>query len=257
MPASGSRSTGGTARQRRDARRAAEEAARAADRRRRRRVLGGVAAAVALVVALVVVIAVQSRRTDTPDTVAAPSGAVDDGTAFRVGPADAAVTVDLYEDFQCPTCRAFEDLSGDTLASLAADGTIALRYRPVAILDRASTDRYSTRALNAAAVVADTAGVEAFVEFHGLLFDRQPAEGGPGLTDDELIELAGQAGATGPEVERGIRDLVFEDWTTSVTDAASRAGLQGTPTIMVDGTPLDLRQATPEGITAAVQAAGG
>ena len=243
------------ARERIEAKRAAEAAARARAQRRRRTVVGGVVAAVVVLVALVVVIVVQTQRTSTSDAAAAPANTVDGGAAFRVGQADAPVTVDLYEDFLCPTCKAVEDLSGDTLAELVADGTIAIDYRPVAILDRASADAYSTRALNAAAVVADAAGVEAFVEFHGLLFANQPAEGGPGLSDDELIDLAGQAGASGPEVETGIRDLVYEEWTKKVTDEASKEGLQGTPTIRVDGEPLELENATPDGIRAAVAAA--
>jgi protein-disulfide isomerase len=115
----------------------------------------------------------------------------------------------------------------------------------VAILDRYSTDAYSTRALNAAGVVADAAGPEAFLAFHDLLFANQPAEGGVGLSDDELIALA----------ESGIRSLVCEDWTRQVTDAASQAGLTGTPTVLIDGERLDLRQATPQGLEDAVRAA--
>lgn len=249
------RSTRAAARERAEVRRAAEAAARARAQRRRRTVVGGVVAGVVVLVALVVVIVVQSSRTATSEDALTPGNSVDGGTAFRVGEDDAPVTVDLYEDFLCPTCKALEELSGETLAALVDEGAIAIEYRPVAILDRASSDRYPTRALNAAGVVADTAGVEAFAEFHRLLFAEQPPEGGPGLSDDRLIELARQAGASGSEVESGIRDLVYEEWTETVTDEASKAGLQGTPTIRVDGEPLDLREATPEGIRAAVAAA--
>ncbi len=243
------------ARQRIEARRAAEAAALAQAQRRRRTVIGGIAAAVAVLVALVVVVVVQTQRTATSADARVPADTVADGTAVRVGQADAPVTVTVYEDFLCPACKSFEDTSGDTLAALVADGTAAVEYRPVAILDHYSTDDYSTRALNAAGVVADAAGPEAFLAFHNLLFAAQPAEGGAGLSDDDLIALAGRAGATGEEVESGIRDRVYEDWTERVTDAASQAGLTGTPTILVDGEQLDLRQATPQGLEAAVRAA--
>jgi protein-disulfide isomerase len=233
--------------------RAAEERARAQERRRRRAVVGGVVAAVVVVVAVVVVIVVQSARTSTSPDAAVPANTVDGGTAFAVGPADAPVTVDVYEDFLCPACRQFEATAGDTLAGLAAEGTAQVRYHPIAILDRASTDDYSTRALNAAAVVADAAGTEAFHAFHDALFAEQPAEGGPGLTDERLGELAAEAGATGPDVEEAITGLVYEDWTREVTDAASRAGVAGTPTVLVDGAPLQDRSA--EGLRAAVAAA--
>jgi len=233
--------------------RAAEERARAQERRRRRAVVGGVVAAVVVVVAVVVVIVVQSARTSTSPDAAVPANTVDGGTAFAVGPADAPVTVDVYEDFLCPACRQFEATAGDTLAGLAAEGTAQVRYHPIAILDRVSTDDYSTRALNAAAVVADAAGTEAFLAFHDALFAEQPAEGGPGLTDERLGELAGEAGASGADVKEAITGLAYEDWTREVTDAASRAGVTGTPTVLVDGAALQDR--TPAGLRAAVEAA--
>ena len=108
-----------------------------------------------------------------------------------VGSADAPVTVDLYEDFQCPNCKAFEAESGSTLAQLVADGTVQAHYHGMAFLDTSANDQYSTRALNAAAVVLATAGPDAFQTFHDLLFANQPAEGGSGLTDDQLVAVRG------------------------------------------------------------------
>ncbi|WP_369136970.1 DsbA family protein [Modestobacter versicolor] len=244
------------ARQRIAEKRAAEAAARAAAERRRRTVVGGVTAALVLVLVLVVVVVVQTRRTSTALDAAAPAGTVAGGTAFAVGEADAPVTLTVYTDYQCPVCQRFEETNGDTLDQLVADGQVLLEQRPIAILDRFSTTDYSTRALNAAAVVADQAGTGAFDQFSDLLFADQPAEGGAGLSDDQLVGYAAQAGATGEAVEQGIRDLRFEDWTAQVTEAASRAGVTGTPTVLVDGEPLDNgSQLTPEGITAAVEAA--
>lgn len=245
-----------TKRDRLAARRAAEAAARARAERRRRTVLGGAVAAVLVVVAVVVAIVVQSQRTATPDDAATPAGTVDGGTAVEVGAADAPVTLDVYEDFQCPMCASFEAEAGGTIQQLVDDGEVVVRYRPMAFLDRASSTGYSTRALNAAAVVLDRAGPEAFTRFHELLFTEQPAEGTAGLDDDRLVELAARAGATGDDVAEGIRDREFEDWTATVTDAASRAGITGTPTVLVDGVALDPGQLTAEGLAAAVAAAG-
>ncbi|SHF84191.1 DsbA family protein [Geodermatophilus nigrescens] len=244
-----------SARRRIAERRAAEAAARAAALRRRRTVVGGVVAAVLVLVAVVVVVVVQTQRTQTSPAAAVPAGTTDGGTAVALGPDDAPVTVDVYEDPLCPYCARIEAAAGDTLEQLAADGAVQVRYRTIAFLDRASTDDYSTRALNAAGVVVDAAGVEAWLRFHDALFAEQPAEGGPGLDDDRLVELAAQAGATGAEVERGIRDLRFADWTEQVTDAASRAGVTGTPTVLVDGEPLPAEELTAEGVRAAVEGA--
>jgi protein-disulfide isomerase len=247
------RSKRAAAQQRLAAKRAAEAAARAAARRRQRTVVGAVVAAVLLVVAVVVVIAVQTSRTSTSASAAVPPNTVDGGTVVVVGSADAPVTVDLYEDFQCPNCKAFEDAAGSTLAQLVAAGTVQVHHHGMAFLDTHANDNYSTRALNAAAVVVGAAGTDAFQTFSDLLFANQPDESGSGLTDDQLIAYAAQAGAGGAEVEQQIRDLHYGDWVTTVTDQASKNGVTGTPTVLVDGTTLDDLGAA--GLTAAVTAA--
>jgi protein-disulfide isomerase len=243
------------ARQRIAAKRAAEAAARAAAERRRRTVIGGVVAAVVLVVALLVVVVVQTSRTSTSAAAAAPANTTDNGYVFAVGSADAPVTLDLYEDFQCPNCKALEDSTGSTIDDLVATGTVQVQYHGMAFLDTDGNDQYSTRALNAAAVVADAAGADAYETFHDLLFANQPEEGGSGLTDDQLIAYAAQAGASGEAVESGIRDLVYGDWVAQAEDQASKDGVTGTPTLFVAGEQLD--DLSPDGLTAAVTAAQG
>jgi protein-disulfide isomerase len=89
--------------------------------------------------------------------------------------------------------------------------------------------------------------------FHDLLFGHQPAEGGAGLNDDQLIALAREAGATGESVASGIREGRFVDWSARVTDEASRLGVHGTPTVLVDGRPVT--DWTPDGLRAAIRAA--
>ena len=248
MPADTTRRTN---RERLAARRAAEAAARAKAERRRRTVLGGIVAAVAVVVAVVVVIVVQTARTSTSTNAAVPAHTANG--VIVVGSADAPVTVDLYEDFQCPNCKAFEEASGSTLAQLVAAGTVQAHYHGMAFLNTSANDQYSTRALNAAAAVVNAAGPEAFQTFHDLLFAHQPAETGSGLTDEKLIEYAGQAGATGSTVLAQIRDRTYADWVATATDQASKDGVTGTPTVFVGGTKLaDL---SPDGLTAAVTAA--
>lgn len=236
--------------------RRAEEAARATRAARRRKtVMGAVGSAILLVAAVVATIVVQSQRAASSPDAAVPAHTVDGGTAIEVGQAAAPVVLDIYADFQCPACARFEAMDADTLAQLVADGSARVRYHPIAFLDRVSPDRYSTRSLNAAGVVVDAAGPDAFVRFAGLLYDRQPVEGTPGLTDDELIELAQEAGASGAGVERGIRDLVFEDWAKTVTDQASRDGVNSTPTVLLDGELLGPAELQPAALAQAVRAA--
>jgi hypothetical protein len=59
------------------------------------------------------------------------------------------------------------------LTELVNAGTVKLHYHVIAILNRASTTLYSSRAANAGYFAAD-AGV--FERYHNLLFANQPPE---------------------------------------------------------------------------------
>nr|WP_246324567.1 thioredoxin domain-containing protein [Petropleomorpha daqingensis] len=217
--------------------------------------IGAVVAAVIVVAAVVVTIVVQNSRTATAANAAVPANTVDSGQVIVVGQTSAPVTIDLYEDFQCPVCDNFEKTTGSTLASLVSAGTVQLHYHGMAFLDTSANDKYSTRALNAAAAVVDAAGPDAYQKFHDLLYANQPPEGGSGLTDDQLISYAQQAGASGSSVESAIRDLTYGDWVKEITDQASKDGVNQTPTVKVDGQQLE--DLSPSGVTTAVQAAQG
>lgn len=235
--------------------RAAEARARAQAQRRRRQVIGGVVAAVVVIVALVVVVVVQNQRTSTSAHVAKPAHTVSNGQVIEVGPASAPTTVDMYFDYQCPNCKMFEDQNGSTIDSQLAQGKIKVRYHGMAFLDTSANKQYSTRALNAAAVVVNAAGPEAFQKFHDLLYAHQPPEGGSGLTDQQLVSYANQAGATGATVTKQIDDLAFGDWVKQVTDQASKDGVTGTPTILING--KQVQDWTAAGFDAALKAAQG
>jgi protein-disulfide isomerase len=235
--------------------RAAEARARAQAERRRRTIIGGVVAAVVVVVALIVVVAVQSQRTTVSSQALTPAHTVSNGEVIEVGQAGAKTTVDLYFDYQCPNCKSFEDQNGATIDQQLASGAIKVRYHGMAFLDNSTNNRYSTRALNAAAAVVNSAGTDAFQKFHDLLYANQPPESGTGLSDNQLISFAAQAGASGSTVQQQIKNLAFGDWVKKVTDQASKDGVTGTPTVKVNGQQVQDWSKT--GFDAALSAAQG
>lgn len=223
-----------TARTHDRARRAA--AAREAVRRRRRRqLLRNVVVAAALAVLVTAGIAVQATR-DSSGVGDGPRGSVA-GYGVPIGTADAPVLVEVYLDYLCPACRSFETAAGPMLDRLVESGTVRVVYRPIAILDAASSTRYSTRAANAAACAADAGS---FGPMQKALFRYQPAEGGPGLSDEQLIELGRSAGATGDAFTTCVRARQYVGWTRRATDQASKDAVTRTPTVLVDGKQLAL-----------------
>jgi protein-disulfide isomerase len=227
---------------------ALREQERRSERRRRR-------VTVLVVAALVVLVgggaAFQASRTTADGPATAPTGVTADGYGVLLGSADAPVLVEVYEDFLCPACGRFEESAGAGLRELTSDGNVRVVFRPMAFLDGASTARYSTRALNAAACAVDAGR---FPQYHERLFAKQPAEGGPGLSDAQLVALGAEAGITGKGFADCVDNMDFEPWTQRATDAASKAGVVQTPTIRVNGEALAVP--TLAGLQAAVLAAG-
>jgi protein-disulfide isomerase len=221
------------------------------ERNRRLALIGGLAgivAAVAVVVALVVVN--QQRQDDlaaaaptgSSDYPSKPAGATSTGGILLgrdLVPGGEApdpattVTVEVNSDFICPYCKAFEDQYRAQLEELAQEGKIRLVIRPMAYLvgkNDHSTTEYSGRSGNDAYTVA--AGDPAhFVAFADLLWENQPAQGGPGLSDDELAALAREAGVTEDVISRFTDQPLKEyvAWATSL--AAAQSGWEGTPDI--------------------------
>lgn len=227
----------------------------AAERRRKMLTIGGVVAALVAIVAIIFGITQAMDTTgETPDNV--PSVAQDpaadaegdavpgklDGYGILVGDPEAARTVTIYEDLQCPACANLEAELGDEISEAIDAGEIQVDYRLLSFLDRASTNDYSSRALNALLVVLDTAGIDAFRAFHDDLYANQPAEGGPGFDDDELVERAVEAGAEESEIRADIEDKVYEQWIKNATDQMSKDGVNSTPTIRIDGEDADPQQ---------------
>ena len=224
-----------------------------AEQRRRMLSIGGVVLAVLVIVGgFAWWQSVRDTTGDTPENVPTLSdggGTSDgdgtpaelDGYGIFVGDADAPTTVTVYEDLQCPACANLEAQLGPQLAEAVDAGDVRLEYRMISFLDRASTNEYSSRALNAALVVLDTAGVDAFRTFHDDLYANQPEEGGAGFEDDELIERAVAAGAEEDAIRGPIEEKTYAQWIENATDQMSQDGYSSTPTILIDGEESDLQ----------------
>jgi protein-disulfide isomerase len=214
---------------------------------------------VGLLVAIVFTVVKAANNESTARPVASgpvvpPRGA--EGGALVTGQAAAPVKLEVYADYMCPYCGRFERANGAEIARLVGDGTARQYLHPLNFLDQSSNGtRYSSRAANAVATVYDRAP-DKLLPFNSALFANQPAEGSDGLSDEKIADLARQAG-----VPQSVTDTftqgTFEPWVAASTEAAFAAGLQGTPTVKINGQMFqgDLYTAGPltEAITAAAK----
>ncbi|MGD9526456.1 MAG: DsbA family protein [Dehalococcoidia bacterium] len=165
---------------------------------------------------------------------------------ITMGNTSAPVTLDIYEDYLCPACKIFNDRDHDDITTALNEGKIAVRYHPLGFLNSLSSPPgYSTRAANAALCAAQ-AGI--FPAYHDKLFAEQPAEGGPGLSDAQLVAFGTELGApagfercvtTGPHAA----DIGAQTKKAISDPNLQTNGTFGTPTVAVGGKKIVIASA--------------
>ena len=147
----------------------------------------------------------------------------------RVGPDDAAVTVEVFEDFACPGCRTFAIGDLSRLKDDFADEVAFEHYDlPIPVSD------WSERIANAARSVQDQYGDETFFAFSQLAYENQ---------DDyswQLIgDLAEEVGADPCIVLSDASNETYAPVINANVDDARQRDVPGTPTAFVNGEMVD------------------
>ncbi|MFT2713180.1 DsbA family protein [Clavibacter sp. Sh2126] len=240
-------------------REAAREKARLNRMKQRRRdvatrglVRGGIAVALVAVVVVVGLIVVQGARPAGPgpqnmasdgiligkDLAAVPTRALEPQQVPVPTQSEAAgvAHIRVYVDYLCTACKEFQDTNGAQMEGWLQSGAATVEVHPVAILTSKSQG-YSQRAANAAACVADTSP-DGFWAFNASLFAEQPAEQSTGLSDERITELAGQAGASSPDVAKCIADQRFQSWVNAATDRVLNGDIPDSNVAKVVGAPV-------------------
>ncbi|MFF2142849.1 DsbA family protein [Kitasatospora sp. NPDC058190] len=239
--------------------------------KRRQRIVVTVSAVVVLALAGGVALAINTGSKKDDKASAASSAAPlvvpanasgPDGTVITYGKADAPHTMEVYEDFRCPVCKHFEAANGQTVKEITQEGQIKVEFHLAAFLDKNLGGKGSRTAL-AAAGAALNEGVDKFKAFHDVLYANQPDERADGFGDvNHILDLAGQVpGLKTDAFVKAVTDKTYAPWAAKVADAFNDSGVTGTPTVKVDGKPINLfagnSAATPEQFTAQVKQAAG
>lgn len=197
----------------------------------------GILSALALVGGLAVIavaIALGGGKTSTPVSsiiaVRMPVDLPSDG--FVLGEADAPVTLDLYEDFQCPACQMWEQSAFPQLRdNEIAAGTVKLVYHDLAFLGDES-------------VAAAHAGYAAaqqgrFWDMWATLYANQSRrENSGGFSDDRILAMATALGLDLVRFKQDMASSGAADSLTASQDAARGLGITSTPTIALNGVVL-------------------
>lgn len=175
-------------------------------------------------------------REEAPLTAQGSPSSLAEGGGVVVSEVDDVPQVHLYADYQCVYCAQLELTSGDDILEAAAQGRIALTVTTMSFLDGRSDTEVSSRAANAAQC-ADEQG--AFAAYYPLPFEWDPSQSAPQWTDAQLIEMGTVAGvADSAAFAACVNEGRYLPYVSDQQERSQRDGVDGTPTVIVDGTPL-------------------
>ena len=180
----------------------------------------------------------------TPANVTALGGVLVGKNLQLVTPAEAKKTnhIVIYQDYQCPICKLFEDPNASQIRNWADKGLAVIEYHPISFLDGASLNNYSSRATNAAFCVANSQPNK-FFDVNNALYANQPQENTSGPTDSEIKETLKSVGvAMSNEMNECIDQKRYSKFIDNKTNEAFGQNAVtgntipgGTPHILVNG----------------------
>lgn len=185
---------------------------------------------ISFIVVVGVVFSLISSRSNS--TAAIPATVSEtDGYGIVLNP-ESTPKIDVYVDYQCPACRAFEIINGGYLNEVIAQKKAKVVFHPMTFIGPESV-----LAANSAACAADE---NKFVDMNLALFQNQSDSENSGKWSSEyLVELGKSIGINSGAFETCVNDGKYIKWTSNVAAASAKADVNGTPTIFVNGKQLD------------------
>ncbi len=212
-----------------------------------RLVLGGTLVAGALVAAIWVV---NRGPKNVGNLTAAP---LSDADGRSLGPPDAPVKLDVWEDFQCPSCRTFSV----RIKPLLIENYVKTRKARFTYHDMSFMGPESLGA-GMSARCADRQGK--FWPFHDLLFDNQAGANSGVFSRDRTKEFAATLGLNAKLFSTCLDDPEIQEAVEAETRQAYIKGIKETPTLLVNGVeakPVNNWPAVSAAIETALKAASG
>jgi protein-disulfide isomerase len=155
-----------------------------------------------------------------------------DGTAL--GNADAPVLIEVWEDFQCPACQGYsETIEPQVTQNYVATGKARYVFRHYPFLDTNSATKESHQAANAS-MCANEQG--RFWDYHDILYTNWNGENEGAFSDKRLVAFAETIGLDMDKFNDCFETNRYNDEIEKDKADGEAAGVQGTPSVFVNGT---------------------
>lgn len=161
------------------------------------------------------------------------------GTNVVIGKPEAKKTLEFYEDARCPKCAEFEQGVGETVKKDLAAGKYKVKFVGATFIDNMDQGEGSKNALSAMGAALNVSP-EAFSDYKAALYSKKfhPTESEDKFAKDSyLLEVADSVPALkgNAEFKKNVEDGTFDAWAVKMSDAFDKSGVEGTPTLKMDG----------------------
>lgn len=190
-----------------------------------------VIAVVVGVVAIMLVPTLISKQSNTTAAIPAISS-VEDGYGLVFNKELTGVPfIEIYEDFQCPSCQRFESINGEFIKDLIDTKKAKVAFHTLSFLGEESQ-----LAANAAACAADEGK---YLDFHRTLYANQPAENSGAWSTQYFSTIGLGLGISGEKFEKCVQKQEYMGWVSSVADEGAKRNINSTPTVFINGKEID------------------
>lgn len=154
-----------------------------------------------------------------------------DGTAM--GDPNAPVLIQVFEDFQCPSCRQYsQDVDPAVLETYVATGKARYEFHQYPFLDDRSATKESDQAANAS-MCANEQG--RFWDYHDILFANWNGENQGAFADKRLVAFAEAIGLNMSEFNACFDSDKYQAQIDADLNLGTQMGVTGTPSVFVNG----------------------
>jgi protein-disulfide isomerase len=184
---------------------------------------------------LVVLAVVWPQLRPVGEIVTVTPAALPNADGLSLGDSNVEVTIDIFEDFQCPACRKFtENTEPLIIQNLVATGKARYVFHLYPFLDGdgVGSSGESDQAANAAMCANEQ---DKFWEMHSILFANWNGENRGAFSNRRLQAMAESIGLDMDAFNSCFNTNQYETELQADFDLGEQMGVSGTPTIFVNG----------------------
>jgi len=179
----------------------------------------------------------KTQATPVPVVSTTPKAIYMQADGVHLGDPNAPVKIDVYEDFRCSACLNYStNYEPMIIQNYVNTGKVYYTYHSFIVIDGYDNSGASYQAANAALCAAEQ---DNFWDYHDILFANQITEEAAYFTDERLVAMAQNLNLDMTAFNKCFRAERYAPDIQNDISQAQSLNLTHTPSILVDGTPID------------------